>query len=86
VVKMYYGDPNLEAPVFDYAKFFQEDPTAAQAQLGPDMHNAEYTGRPDERPWSERHKGVLWVAMLIAVAVLAMLAFRGLTPKPRQSG
>ena len=85
VVKMYYGDPKLEAPVFDYAKFFQEDPTAAQAQLGQDMHNAEYTGRPDERPWSERHKGVLWVAMLIAVAVLAMLAFRGLTRKPRQS-
>lgn len=85
VVKMYYGDPKLEAPVFDYGKLFQEDPAAAQAQLGPDMHNAEYTGRPDERPWSERHKGVLWTAMLIAVAVLAMLALRGLTPKPRSS-
>jgi hypothetical protein len=85
VVKMYYGDPKLEAPVFDYAKFFQEDPTAAQAQLGPDMHNAEYTGRPDERPWSERHKGLLWVAMLMAVGVLALLALHGLAPKPRSS-
>lgn len=77
-LKLYYGDPKLEPPVYDYAKFFEEDPSAAQAQLGPGLHNAEYTGRPDERPWSERHKSVLWVAMLAAVAVLAALAVRGL--------
>jgi hypothetical protein len=81
-LKLYYGDPKLEAPLYDYAKFFQEDPTAVQAQLGPGMHNAEYTGRPDERPWSERHKSVLWAAMLLAVAVLAILALRGFTAKP----
>jgi Protein of unknown function (DUF3999) len=81
-LKLYYGDPKLEPPVYDYAKFFQEDPAAVQAQLGPGIHNAEYAGRPDERPWSERHKAVLWAAMLVAVAVLATLAFRGLTSKP----
>jgi len=77
-LKLYYGDPKLEPPVYDYAKFFEEDPSAVEAQLGPDRHNAEYTGRPDERPWSERHKSVLWVAMLIAVALLSALAVRGL--------
>lgn len=77
-LNLYYGDPKLEPPVYDYAKFFQEDPAAVRAQLGPDMHNAEYTGRPDERPWSERHQSLLWAAMLVAVAVLAGLAVRGL--------
>jgi anti-sigma28 factor (negative regulator of flagellin synthesis) len=78
VLKMYYGDPQLQAPVYDYAKFFQEESDAAQAQLGRAMHNAEYAGRPDGRPWSERHKAVLWATMLLAVAALAILAVRGL--------
>ncbi len=41
-------------------------------------HNESYYGRPDDRPWSERHNAILWLAMVLAVAVLAMLAFRGL--------
>jgi hypothetical protein len=77
-LKLYYGDENLASPVYDYAKFFREDPNAALAQLAPEMLNAAYTGRPDDRPWSERHKGILWVAMLLALAVLGMLAIRGL--------
>ena len=81
-LKLYYGDPQLELPAYDYAKFFQEDSAATQAQLGPSLHNAEYTSRPDERPWSERHKVVLWAAMLLAIAVLAVLALRGLVTKP----
>ena len=75
---LYYGDEKLAAPVYDYAKFFREDPNAAPARLAPETHNAAYTGRPDDRPWSERHKTVLWVAMLVAIAVLAVLAIRGL--------
>jgi hypothetical protein len=86
-LKLYYGDTKLEPPMYDYPKFFQEDLAAVEAQLGPGMHNAEYTGRPDERPWSERHKSVLWAAMLIAVALLAGIAVRGLrsTAAARQS-
>ena len=75
--KLYYGDPKLSAPVYDYTKFFRADPAAAEAALGPGMHNAAYIGRPDDRPWSERHKALLWVAMLLAVVVLAVLAVRG---------
>ena len=75
--KLYYGDPKLSAPVYDYTKVFRADPAAAEAALGPGMHNAAYTGRPDDRPWSERHKALLWVAMLLAVVVLAVLAVRG---------
>jgi hypothetical protein len=81
-LKLYYGDPKLEPAIYDYAKFFQEDPAAVQAQLGPGMNNAEYAARPDGRPWSERHETVLWAAMILAVAVLAILALRGFAAKP----
>ena len=77
-LKLYYGDYKLDSPVYDYARFFNADPAAAKAELGPGAHNEAYSGRPDDRPWSERHNAVLWLAMLLAVAVLAALAIRGL--------
>jgi hypothetical protein len=78
LLRLYYGDNKLDSPVYDYARFFKADPAAAKADLGPGTHNQAYIGRPDDRPWSERHKAVLWLAMLLAVAVLAALAIRGL--------
>ena len=78
VLNLYYGDQKLAAPVYDYAKFFKADPGAVLARLGTGTLNPAYTGRPDERPWSERHRSLLWAAMLVAVAVLSGLAIRGL--------
>jgi hypothetical protein len=80
-LRLYYGDDKLVFPVYDYARFFKADPAAAKAELGPGSHNSAYKGRPDDRPWSERHKGVMWLAMLLAVVVLAALAIRGLKAK-----
>lgn len=77
-LKLYYGDDRLAAPIYDYARFFHLEDSAAQAQLDAGAHNPEYRGRPDERPWSERHNGILWTAMIIAVLALAALALRGL--------
>jgi Protein of unknown function (DUF3999) len=77
-LKLYYGDEKLSAPSYDYARFFHLDEAAVPAQLAPGAHNEAYTGRPDARPWSERHPAVLWVAMLLAVAGLAAMAIRGL--------
>lgn len=85
-LRLYYGDTKLAAPIYDYARFLHVEASAAEAQLGPGMHNAEYTGRPDERPWSERHAAVLWSAMIAAVVILSLLALRGLktgTAQPR---
>jgi hypothetical protein len=78
VLRLYYGDDKLLSPVYDYARFFRADAAAVRVELGPGSHNAAYTGRPDDRPWSERHKAVMWLAMLLAVIVLAALAIRGL--------
>jgi hypothetical protein len=81
---LYYGDEKLSAPVYDYARFFHLDVSSAEAQLGSGAHNAQYTGRPDDRPWSERHTVILWGAMLLAVLLLAILALRGLrTERPQ---
>lgn len=77
-LKLYYGDEKLAAPIYDYARFFHADASAAQAQLGSGAHNPLYTGRPDERPFSERHPGILWSAMIAAVLALLLLALRGL--------
>ncbi|MGZ4733745.1 MAG: hypothetical protein ACXVZH_16555, partial [Terriglobales bacterium] len=85
LLKLYYGDDKLDAPIYDYARFFKADPAAAKAELSAGAHNQAYTGRPDDRPWSERHKAVLWLAMLLAVIVLAALAIRGLKANPVSS-
>jgi hypothetical protein len=77
-LRLYYGDEKLASPVYDYARFFHEDASPAEAELSAGSHNAQYTGRPDERPWSERHMGILWGAMIVAVLGLAVLALRGL--------
>ncbi len=75
---LYYGDEKLEAPVYDYAKLFQKDAGASQLELGAESANASYTGRPDERPWSERHPVVLWAAIIAAVLVLGALALKSM--------
>jgi hypothetical protein len=46
--------------------------------LGPESANAGYVGRPDDRPWSERHPVVLWIAIVAAVLGLSAIAFRSM--------
>ena len=77
-LKLYYGDEKLSAPVYDYARFFHLEGAVAEAQLGAGAHNPQYAGRPDARPWSERHMGILWAAMILAVIALTGLAVRGM--------
>lgn len=75
---LYYGDEKLETPVYDYAKLFQRESSNLQATLGPETTNAAYRGRPDERPWTERHPAVLWIAIIAAVAILGAMALRSM--------
>ena len=77
-LRLYYGDDKLGVPTYDYAKLFNNDEPAAPAALSPAEANTAFTGRPDDRPWSERHRAMLWAAMLAAVVGLGSLALRGL--------
>jgi Protein of unknown function (DUF3999) len=75
---LYYGDEKLEPPVYDYAKLFLLAKDAAPAQLGGEERNTAYTGRPDERPWTERHPAVLWIAIVAAILILGAIALRSM--------
>jgi len=77
-ITLYYGDDKLEPPVYDYAKLFLLAKDAAPAQPGGETANVGYTGRPDERPWTERHPAVLWIAIVAAVLVLGAIALRSM--------
>jgi len=84
--QLYYGDEKLESPIYDYAKLFQKDAQATEAQLEPEQSNSAYTGRPDERPWSERHPVVLWIAIIGAVLILGAMALRSMKGVTANSG
>lgn len=71
-----YGDAALAAPRYDYATLFAPEKDAAQATLGPEQANPEYMARPDTRPLTERHPGLLWAALILVVLVLGGVALR----------
>jgi len=77
-LRLYYDDEKLDAPVYDYAKLFQKEAKAVQASLSSEQVNSAYKERPDERPWSERHPIVLWIAIIGAVVILGALALRSM--------
>lgn len=79
---LYFADEKVEPPVYDYAQFFQESPEATRAELGPARTNAVYQSRPDDRPWTERNKWVLWTALIAAVLGLGAVAVRGIVKTP----
>lgn len=73
---LFYGDPELRAPVYDYARFFSPTASVRAATLEPELANPLYAPRPDERPFTDRHPDLLWVALLLVVGVLGVVAFR----------
>jgi hypothetical protein len=81
---IYYGDEKLGPPEYDYAKLFEKASHVEPVALDPEVNNAAYIPRPDDRPWSEQHPALLWAAILAAVLILGAVAVRSLqtTAKP----
>ena len=73
---VYYGDPALATPRYDYATLFTPEVNAARAALGPEMNNPDYRPRPDERPFTEKHPGLLWTTLILVVVLLGGVALR----------
>jgi hypothetical protein len=73
---LFYGDPALTAPQYDYARLFSPSTEVHTAQLGPEQLNPAYRDRPDERPLTERRPHLLWIALLIVICILALVAIR----------
>jgi hypothetical protein len=75
-VTLFYGDPALTAPQYDYARLFTPSDAMHAAQMGPEQLNTTYRDRPDARPLTDRHPHLLWIALLAVVCVLAIIAIR----------
>jgi Protein of unknown function (DUF3999) len=73
---LYYGDPTLAAPRYDYARWFAPQANVAIATLGAEQPNPVYKPRPDARPFTERHPALLWVTLLVVVVFLGAVALR----------
>ena len=81
---LYYGDFALAAPVYDYASLFEARPDAIVAHFGPEAANPVYQSRPDPRPFSEKHPALLWVALILVILILGLVALRSIKAAPPQ--
>jgi hypothetical protein len=73
---LHYGDPAIVAPVYDYSALFVLEKDPAPAQLGVEVPNPAYQPRPDLRPFTEKHPALLWVALILVIALLGLVALR----------
>ncbi|HME57374.1 MAG TPA: DUF3999 family protein [Terracidiphilus sp.] len=80
---LYYGDAALAAPSYDYAKLFTLQANASRITAGPEVPNLTYQPRPDERPFTEKHPVLIWVALVAVIAVLGAIALKSAKPAAR---
>ena len=75
--QLIFGHSRAEAPEYDMRRLHDAAAiaAAAPATLGADEVNRDYA---DPAPWSERHPGVLWGALVAAVIVLGAVTIRAL--------
>ena len=73
---LYYGDAVLVAPRYDYASLFTAQVNPARAKVGPEKENADFQARPDDRPFTERHPILLWIALGLVILLLGTVALR----------
>jgi hypothetical protein len=82
---LYYGDEKLSPPRYDLGQFFVIK-DAVQAAAGPEQLNPEYQPRPDDRPFTEKHPLLLWIALAFVICVLGAIALGSAkNAKPQQS-
>jgi hypothetical protein len=73
---VYYGDAELPAPEYDYARTFSTSAQTQMVLLGPEQQNPSFVSRPDTRPLMERNPDLIWIALLIVICALALVALR----------
>ncbi|MDQ2835523.1 MAG: DUF3999 domain-containing protein [Acidobacteriota bacterium] len=73
---LFYGDPALNAPQYDYTRLWTPSPKSQTANLGPEQLNPAYRTPADTRTFTERHPHLLWFALLVVLCILGFTAFR----------
>jgi hypothetical protein len=81
--RLLYGNERAHAPQYDLSHYLDVDlakTVHGALALGPEEATANYV---DPRPFTERHPNLLWLALGIAIVLLAYTALRALrTPAP----
>jgi Protein of unknown function (DUF3999) len=80
---LYYGDPTLTAPQYDYARLFSAAGSMRTAAISSEQKNPVYRPRPDTRPITERHPELLWIALLAVICSLGVVAVHSSKRLPR---
>jgi hypothetical protein len=73
---LFYGDPALTAPQYDYSRRFAPSNAVRTAQLGPEQLNPAYRDSLDARPLTDRKPNLLWIVLLVVVCLFAVVAIR----------
>ena len=74
--ELFYGNPGVAAPVYDYARLFAPGGAARLATLGPEAANPAFAVTVEHQSLTERHPELLWAALLVMVGALGVVAFR----------
>jgi hypothetical protein len=83
--RLFYGNPGLGAPEYDFAQAPLDPDSAADATLGREALNPDWEAPEDTRSFTARHPQVIKAALALAAAVLlfgAFLALRRRTESP----
>ncbi len=77
-LRLYYGDPDLDAPSYEFARLPAERPTGIldPSQLGPEQLNPAF--ELPEEPFGERNRWLIQVALAAAALVVAAAGFLAL--------
>jgi hypothetical protein len=80
---LFYGDPALLPPHYDFSRTVSITNQVPLARLGPEQNDPAYTPRPDTRAATERHPELIWVAFLAVICLLGVIALRSSRHLPR---
>ena len=84
---LYFGDSRARPPRYDIVHYIGRlrDEGTAGAALGQVTANPDFRREEARVPWGERHKWVIWIALLAALAVLGLLVYRQAKTAPQSA-
>ena len=84
---LYFGNPRAPSPTYDFAQYagrLRKDGVTKASLEAAVQNPAKRAGRVP--PWSERHKGLIWAALVLVIIVLGLLIMRQLKTAPQPPG
>ncbi|MFH1115787.1 MAG: DUF3999 family protein [Pseudomonadota bacterium] len=90
IFTLYFGNAEAGRPEYDVGRYISRlrRENVSALTLGAVTANPAFKPVTPTIPWSERHSGIIWAALLAMLAVLGILIYRVArsTPKPQEHG